>query len=68
MACVGSRIPQGLNEGEHWGLSSILGTWSEGFRVPRRDQYYKAAAATVLFYDFLLTLSDEVSSRHRGRS
>ena len=30
-------------------------------RTTDRDQYYAIATATILFYDFLLTLGDEVS-------
>jgi len=30
-------------------------------RTSDRDQYYLVATTTILFYDFLLTLADEVS-------
>ena len=46
---------QSLDEGERRFLSSL----NEG--LIDYGQYYKVAAATVLFYDILLTMGDEVN-------
>ena len=47
--------PQDLTEGEHQ-FSPFL-----RLKTSDRDQYYLIAGNTILFYDFLLTLADEVS-------
>ena len=47
--------PQYCDKGEHQ-LSSLFGLG------PRNhDQYYTFATTAILFYDYLLTLGDEVS-------
>jgi len=52
---LGLRNPQYRSEGVHR-FSSIL-----RLRMRDWDQYYSIAATTIFFYDFLLTLGDEVS-------
>ena len=47
--------PQDLTEGEHQFLSFLR------LKTSDRNQYYLIAGTTILFYDFLLTLADEVS-------
>jgi len=49
------RIPQYRSEGMHR-FSLIL-----RLRMRDWDQYYSIAVTTIFFYDFLLTLGDEVS-------
>jgi len=51
----GLQNPQDRIEGGH-PFSSIL-----RLRTSDCDQYYKIATITIFFYDFFLTLSDEVS-------
>jgi len=52
---LGLRNPQYRSEGRHQ-FSSFLRLGMKG-----RDQYYSLAATTICFYDFFLTLADEVS-------
>ena len=52
----GLRYPQRRGEGELW-FSSVL-----RLRTRDSDQYYDVAVATIFFYDYFLTLADEVSN------
>ena len=50
-----SDTPQYLKKGGHRFVSLLL------LRMTDYHQYYIAATTTIFFYDFLLTLPDEVS-------
>ena len=51
----GLRNPQYRSDGRHQFPSSSR------LVIKGRDQYYSLAATTICFYDFFLTLADEVS-------
>ena len=51
----GHRNPQYSTEGVHQFLSGLR------LRLKDHGQYYPIAAATIFFYEYFLTLADEVS-------